>query len=73
MTEDYQWWPRTSIIIGLNGAGYPVYCFKEGANTTTYGEVYVVVVQYVLFLGSYSWVVTSNILGLIGILHNWVA
>ena len=73
MTGTGQWWPGTSIKIGVNGADYSFYCVKKGADTRTAARFYVAVVQYVLLLGSYLWVVTPNILRLLGSLHNWVA
>ena len=73
MTDSGQWLPGTSISIGVNGNGYPVCCVKKGADTRTYGRFYVAVVQSVLILGSDLWVVTPNIMRLLGSLCNWVA
>ena len=36
------------------------------------GGFYVAVVQSVMILGSYLWVVTPNIMRLMGSLHNWL-
>ena len=73
MTETDQWWPGTSIRIGVNGADYFFCCVKKGADTRTSTRFYMAVVQSVLLLGSYSWVVTPNILRLLGSLHTGMA
>ena len=45
---------------------------KKDADNRTSGRFYVAVVQSVLLLGSYLWVVTPNIMRLMGSLHNWL-
>ena len=55
-------WGRLSYLLYLKG----------GLNKNLW-EFYMVVVQFVLILGSELWVVTPNIMRLLGIIHNQVS